>query len=174
MKNVVFVSGNYGSGKSTLCRNYSLKTKWKHITASSLITKTVGERYEESKSVKDISLNQDKLISEISALPPGDYLLDGHTVILNSNKQPECISVDVFSKIGIQAIILVRTDEDKILQRIRERESFNYSVKEVKLINDLEYKMAKEISEGLDIPLKIIDSSINQFDKSLKEIEEFL
>lgn len=63
---VVFVSGVYGVGKSTLCNNLAQKCHIKFYSAGDIISEENGEKYGSNKLVKNKELNQDILIKKIS------------------------------------------------------------------------------------------------------------
>jgi adenylate kinase len=172
MKKVIFISGSYGSGKSTLCKKKTEQSNFVHISASKIITDECNESYENSKSVKDVQNNQDVLIEKISELSKGNYLLDGHFVIMNNLNTPEVIKIDVFKRLELSGIILVLLQAKELYHRLKGRDSFDYSINQLEVINRLELETARKTSKELSIPLRIIYSKYNEFEKAINEILE--
>ena len=172
MKNVVFISESYGSGKYKLYRKKAEQSDFVHISASKIITHECNESYENGKSVKDVQNNQDILIEKISELPDGYYLLDGHFVIMNKHNIPESIKIDVFKRLKISGIILVLVQAKELYLRLKRRDNFDYSMDKLEVINQLELETAEETSKELNIPLRIIYSKYNEFENAINEILE--
>lgn len=172
MKRLIFISGSYGSGKSTLCKKKVEQSGFVHISASKIITDECNESYENSKSVKDVQNNQDVLIDKISKLADGDYLLDGHFVIMNNHNIPESIKIDVFKRLNVSGIILVLVQPKELYLRLKRRDNFDYSIDQLEVINQLELETAEKTSKELNIPLRIIYSRYNEFENAINEILE--
>lgn len=62
MSSVIFVSGVYGVGKSTLCNKLSKKCAINFYSAGDIISDINGEIYGANKQVKNKEYNQEILI----------------------------------------------------------------------------------------------------------------
>ena len=65
MKSVIFVSGVYGVGKSTLCNAVAHKCHLESYSSSDLISDVNGEIYGANKKVKNKISNQNILIERV-------------------------------------------------------------------------------------------------------------
>lgn len=93
---VIFVSGAYGVGKTTLCEMLSNKKGIPHYSASDIISQATSETYGSNKIVKNVKNNQDILIESVSSLlkKNNDILLSGHFCIFD--KKSEVIKLPEF------------------------------------------------------------------------------
>ena len=96
MQNVIFISGVYGVGKSTLCSKLSSMTGIPAFSAGDLISEINGEVYGRNKVVKDAKSNQDILISAVDTKLKeySRFLLAGHFCIVDryNNPGPEAVT----------------------------------------------------------------------------------
>lgn len=92
---IILLSGVHGVGKGYyLKKNFVMSEKFTILEASTLI-----KRYKEAddagyKRVKDISNNQDVLLTALlkeQKTVRNNIILDGHLCLLNSNGELECI-----------------------------------------------------------------------------------
>lgn len=153
-KNLIFIAGIHGVGKSTLCQNISSKYNLEHYSASHLIKKINSKDYSNYKLVETIDSNQDDLIIAIeSFLDKGKkYFLDGHFCLLNSEKDITKIPQETFKNMNLKAIIVLTDDSKNILERLNKRDSSNYTFDEIDRFNNAELLYSKEVSEKLNIP----------------------
>lgn len=66
MGSVVFASGVYGVGKSTLCESLSKRCRINYYSAGDVISNVNGEKYGSNKTVKDKELNRYILVEKIT------------------------------------------------------------------------------------------------------------
>lgn len=107
-KNIIFVGGIHGVGKTTICNNLSNELSIEHYSSSNLISMLDSERIKQDKRVEDIQDNQNMLLEAIKYFLDKDtfYLLDGHFCLINSDNIIQKVPVKVFELLGIKGIIL--------------------------------------------------------------------
>lgn len=154
---MIFVSGVYGVGKSTLCNKLSKKFHINYYSAGDIISDVNGEKYGSNKIVKDKELNQNILVKKISEKLESEkiIILAGHFCILGNDGQVEQLPIDTYSKLQLSSIILLESEPDIIIQNLRKRDGKNYSIKQIKEFLYNERNCAKYIAESLNIPLLI-------------------
>ena len=174
---VIFVSGVYGVGKSTLCWNLSQNNHLPSYSAGDLISKINGEKYGANKKVNNINQNQDILVDEtMNILKNQDLvILAGHFCIMGENGKPEELPTDVYCKLNLSLIILLEANSDRIVNNLKLRDGIQYSKKQMEVFLDAERTCAYKISENLKIPLiihdmKFDDSDMQKINRLLKEV----
>src|SRR5262249_1164106 len=100
-RNVIFVGGIHGVGKTTYCEKLSSDLNLKHYSASDLI-KEVKRTNSVHKNVKNIPQNQDILLDAIDKCFYENkwYILDGHFCLLNEQGSISPIPFATFQSIG--------------------------------------------------------------------------
>ena len=171
---VIFFSGIYGVGKSTLGKLLSRKSKIPYYSASDLITKSIGEQYGPNKVVKNKEKNQQVLIDNVEKIlsETNQIIIDGHFCIFNSNGDVEELPRFVFEKIHIERIILLNGDFEKIRQNIRSRDRKDYTQEQLSNLNDKEEKYAKIIVHELRVPF--LQYTMKYCDEDINKIFEFI
>ena len=103
-RQIYFISGAYGVGKSTLCDKLSLATEIPTYSASDLISAKVNENYGSQKAVKNKEGNQRALLSAVDALldTENPIILSGHFRIFNSKQETEVLPDFIFSELVIK------------------------------------------------------------------------
>lgn len=167
--NVIFISGVYGVGKSTICKKISSFLNIPAFSSGDLISEKNGEKYGPNKLVKDKNYNQQLLIGAINEkiINTPNILLAGHFCILNSNYDVEILPEFVFRKIHISKIILLETAAEVIINHLRYRDNKNYSLNEIMKLIEAENLQANKIAKDLNVPIivhkmKYDDSDISQ------------
>lgn len=170
----IFIAGIHGVGKTTMCQAYSEKHPCVHKSASQLIKEAKATAIEaNSKQVKDIDGNQQILIESVNKIRQSgnDLLLDGHFAILNSENKPIALETNVFSDLGINAVIVISDDPDSITKRLESRDDKSSKAIDVTQFQNLEISRAKEVANELNLPvfeIKAFDqSSFDQIVSSL-------
>lgn len=165
---VIFVSGVYGVGKSTLCNKLSKKCNINYYSAGDVISDVNGEKYGSNKIVKDKELNQNILVERISEKLEREkiIILAGHFCILGNDGKVEQLPLDTYSKLQLSAIILLESEPDIIIQNLRKRDDKNYSIRQIEEFLHNERDCAKYIAESLSIPL-----FIRKMDFSCRDLE---
>lgn len=109
---MVFLTGIYGSGKSTLCDRLCSTSTIQYIRASDLIYREKHTLPPTNKRINQVNENQQYLIQALQKLSftQTPILLEGHSCLLNKQLAVERISPDVFQQMNISAIILLMVD----------------------------------------------------------------
>lgn len=158
---MVFISGVHGVGKSYFCNLIKEATGIECFSASTLIKERKKQGFPADKRVADIDENQFYLLAAVDDLRAslGEFLLDGHFCLLNTEGVITRISIDTFTTLKPEAIILLTEDPNVISNRRQERDRVEYKVSDIKAFQDEEIKYAKEVAELLHVPLKISTGS---------------
>ena len=117
---IVFIGGVHGVGKSTHCQHISERTGLQWFMASALIKAQMQSAIVmQLKTVADPIGNQELLLLGVrNCMRPdqGRALLDGHFTLLNADGEIVAIDIDVFVRLGLESIIVIRDDAAAILQ----------------------------------------------------------
>lgn len=170
---IVFVGGVHGVGKSTCCQQITARTGMQLFTASALIKAekqsaiAVG-----SKAVVDPIGNQELLLRGVrNCMSPGQgrVLLDGHFTLLNAVGEIVVIDIDVFFRLGLEGVIVIRDDVAAICSRLRERDGQDWSISKISAQQDAEISQAHDVATKLCIPfLPITAFDVNDFEKVIE------
>lgn len=168
---ILFIAGAHAVGKSYLCSNFLINHDVEYHSASSLIAKGKAENWGIDKKTSDAELNQKILIKQLASFKENkeDLLLDGHFVLVSNESKFIQLNHSIFHEMGINGIVLVETDEEKIIRRFTERAAnLSFSPKELMA---LERKNALAVAKRLNIPLVILNSpSIECFNDIIESI----
>lgn len=159
IRNLIFVGGIHGVGKSTFCTKISDNHGIKAYSASKLIAYKKNEAYTKDKRIQDIKSNQMYLLEALDEVESNKvFVLDGHFCLLDQNGVITRIPEQTFIDISPRSIVLLIDSVNEIIFRLQARDGHvhNYSV--IKEFQDEEISYAKIISEKLKVPLIIIDS----------------
>ena len=158
---MIFISGVHGAGKSYFCNLVKKATGIECFSASTLIKKRKKQGFSSDKRVANIDENQLYLLAAVDDLRASlrEFLLDGHFCLLNTKGEITRISLDTFTTLKPEAIILLTEDPEVIAKRRQERDGVEHKASEIKAFQDEEVKYAKEVSELLKVPLKISTGS---------------
>lgn len=169
MGSVVFVSGVYGVGKSTLCERLSKRCRINYYSAGDVISNVNGEKYGSNKTVKDKELNQYILVEKITEKLESEriILLAGHFCILGNDGEVEQLPLHIYSKLQLSSIILLESEPDIIIQNLNRRDGKEYSVKQIETFLCTERNCAMHTAESLNIPLRIHKMEFNHRDLEL-------
>ncbi|MCM3340592.1 ATP-binding protein [Paenibacillus sp. MER TA 81-3] len=164
MKNIIFISGVHGVGKTQFCRELTNDYQLIHHTASQLIASKKQKHFDNSKRVSHITENQDYLIEAINELELLDttLLLDGHFCVINEFSNIVRLPIQTFSDLLPRGIILLTDDEAHIHSRLVKRDSIAFiDIDMIRKLQQEELIFAQEISNMLHIPLCIYRVSDN-------------
>lgn len=163
-RNIIFVGGIHGVGKSTFC-NKLLENSNKNIvhqSCSNLLRLYKDLEYKENKSVKNIEENQEILLEAIEKFMNDSdiYILDGHFCLINSKNEITNVPIGLFEKLRPKLIIILKINAKIICNRLKIRDKKEYSLEFIKEFQEKEIKRARYISENLNIKLKEIDLNL--------------
>ena len=166
---IILLSGVHGVGKGYyLKKNFVMSEKFTILEASTLI-----KRYKEAddagyKRVKDISNNQDVLLTALlkeQKTVRNNIILDGHLCLLNSNGELECIPEDFIIKASINGIILLQDKAETIAQRQAIRDGKKISCELIDMMQKEERNYCEMLFSKYNILYSVIDNNCdyNQF-----------
>ncbi|GFZ93929.1 hypothetical protein GCM10008018_45500 [Paenibacillus marchantiophytorum] len=171
MRNLIFVGGIHGVGKSTFCTKLSDNHGIKAHSASKLIAFKKNETFTKDKRIQDIKSNQMYLLEALDEVESNVFLLDGHFCLLDINGIITRIPEQTFIDISPRAIVVLIDSVKEIISRLQARDSHLHNHSVIKEFQDEEIGYAKIISEKLNVPLIILDSENREFENSeLKNI----
>lgn len=157
---MIFVGGIHGVGKTTLCKYVEKEFDLSHYSSSALISKLKRKQFTDKK-IANISSNQDFLIEALGNLnlESQEYILDGHFCLLNKDEEIVNIPVETFINLSPNAILLIISPIEKIVQRLYERDNQHYLNSFIDLFQKREIEYSNEIANILEVPWFILDSN---------------
>ena len=157
MRNIAFIGGIHGVGKSTVCQQICDKLDLIHLSASELIKWSDINEDAKNKKVKNVQDTQGRLIIGLrNTVQTGKrYLLDGHYCLLNTNGEIEDIPVSTFQMINPFSLNIILGDVSEIKKRIEARDNRHYEYDLLKRMQDNELQCAKYLSEKLGVMLNV-------------------
>jgi len=154
---VIFVSGPYGVGKSTLCGELSNLLNVPYYSAGDLISKKKGEIYGPHKKILNVDFNQEILIEEVNLLLRHErvIILAGHLNLINDKSEIVSVDLHFFKQLGVSTIIVLIADASTIKDNLYDRDHEIYSLQLIKRLLHAEIKKAKCYSTKLNCGLII-------------------
>ena len=170
-KEVIFIAGAYGVGKSTLGNKISNSLNIPFYSAGDLISEINKETYGANKAVRDKHDNQNILINAVESKLSNEpsIILAGHFCIFNKDNEVEHIPEFVFQQIYLSQIVLLEAETEIICENLRKRDDKEYSKELINKLIKLEHDSAEKIANKLNIPLIIHKMQFNQSDLSIIE-----
>ncbi len=159
MRGTIFIAGVHGVGKSTAAELLTTRYGVPHYTASKIIKEMRSTIDPDSgKLVSNVAANQELLISGVQKIlqKHPSFILDGHFTLLNKFSEIEKIDIDVFKRLSISGVILLKEMPTTIYSRLANRD---VSVMPVDIINRhqvAEEEYANYVSSLLGIPICIL------------------
>ena len=156
-KDIIFIGGIHGVGKSTICKDICKKFQLEYLSASELIKwSDINEDHLE-KEVSDINMTQNRLLEGLKRVSEkgGTYLLDGHFCLLNAKQEVVPVPFQTFQNINPVLAGVIVGDVGIIRDRIQSRDGKSY---EYGVLNELqlrEQSYAAEVSDKLGVKLCI-------------------
>lgn len=159
-RNIIFVGGIHGVGKSTICANLKNDLSIDSLTASQLIRREKKALINQNKLVNDSLDNQIRLIKQLKEESSHKrLLLDGHLTLINKKHEVEDIPLSIFQQINPSHIVLITSSTESIIERLKKRDNKTYDFYLIDSMSKREKKQAERISKALNIPLYIFSSN---------------
>lgn len=173
-KNVYFIAGVYGVGKSTLCDKLSRAMGIKAMSASDIISALNGETYGSEKSVKDKAANQYLLKKGVEQILEREncLILAGHFCIWDKNLNIEFLPDFIFNELSIAKIIMLNASSIQVIKNLHERDNQNYELDKIEDLMSAECNMAQRIADKYSIDLLIHNMSFS--DNDVDQIMSFI
>ena len=137
---MIFISGIHGVGKSYFCNLVKEATGIECYSASSLIKERKKKGFPADKRVADIDENQLYLLAVVDDLRAsvGEFLLDRHFCLWNTDGVITRISLNTFTTLRPEAIVLLTETPEIIAKRCQERDNVAHKVSDIKAFQDEE------------------------------------
>lgn len=145
---MIFISGVHGVGKSYFCNIVKERLDMDSYPASKLIAEKRKAGFDKDKLIPNIDENQQYLLVAVDELRQNssNFILNGHFCLLNASGKVTRISLETFTTLHPDAIVLLTEKPEIICRRRKERDNIDISVESVKEFQDEEKKYAEEIS----------------------------
>ncbi len=181
-KNIIFVAGVSGVGKTTFLKKIAENAEFQRLTASLIIKeqrKYIGVQKMTSEELRLANLadNQKVLVDGFHRLkiPQMDLIIiDGHTVIDTPNGLIK-IESSVFKGLGVEHFIFLKEQPAEILKRRRADSSRNRHSISAELIEQQQAKslvVTAKIAEVLGVPMSILNTC--QSDDALRILKNLI
>lgn len=178
MSDVVFVTGAYGVGKTTLVDAVSREVRIPVRTASELIRSRSNYSLDSNgKVVADKDRNQEILISAVNDVlyTTPHFLLDGHVALMTGPGTYQPIDYLYFDRLSILGIILLEAGAKTICRNLLSRDGTAVSLEAIKANLQLERQHSAVIAHVLGVPhhrinLAYTDDDVNSVAERVKTI----
>ena len=167
-RNVIFIGGIHGVGKSTLCKKLCNDLGLEYLSASKLIgdykNELARKNLDDGKSVANINDNQDILVEAVKGIVSLNekFLMDGHFTLLDSKKAVQPIPLSTFASIMPGALIVLIDDPAAIQGRLLSRDHTDYDLKLLEAMQTQEVKHAEYV--GIKLNIKTFHARIDNYD----------
>lgn len=159
MREIIFVGGIHGVGKSYFCSYLKQKYNTQHFSCSSLISGFKKQQFEK-KEIEDVNDNQSILVQALSTITFNKpFFLDGHFCLLTPERSIIQIPFDTFLDISPQAIIVLKDDPEKVYSRLIQRDKVQYDISLLQNMQNKELSYSYFVSQELSIPYFVYDVS---------------
>jgi adenylate kinase len=175
IKNILFIGGIHCSGKGVLsekiCKKYKSLTP---LTASKVLGWNGND-----KVVSDVDKTQMRFEENLQSMTDMDtpYLLDGHFCLWTKDYSIEKIPMRTFKAINPYAIVLVESDANTVLDRLKRRDGKEYKLVNITELQTQERLYAESVAKELNVEFvtynnedeeprlnSLVESFISQFD----------
>ncbi len=159
-RNIIFIGGIHGVGKTTLCDKILVDVDANYYSASNLIGMLNSNSInKDNKSVVDIEGNQNSLITAIDNHVDNTRLclLDGHFCLLDPERNIKRIPQKTFDSISPKAIITLHDRIDNIQRKNAKRDGIPYDRGLLLSFQNEELKYSKSVAASLQIPYIELD-----------------
>lgn len=154
---MIFISGVHGVGKSYFCSIVREQIGIETYSASKLISDRKNQGFPASKLIPDIDENQQYLVASVDELRKkgNEFIVDGHFCLLNGEGKITRISLDTFTSLNPDAIILLTENPQVIAERRKARDGIDHSIEEIEAFQQQERLYSTEVAALLGIPIII-------------------
>jgi adenylate kinase len=160
MRQILFVGGIHGVGKTYFCSKISAKNDLPHYSASKLISLQKEIYFSGNKNVEHIEGNQNFLIDALQTRTSNsNIILDGHFCLLNREGIVTEIPDLTFNQIAPKGILVLTNDINIIVNRLNQRDGKEY---DLNLLNDFQNKeieYSQKVAKKLNVPFLLVNSS---------------
>ena len=167
-RNVIFVGGIHGVGKSTICKKLCNDLVIEYLSASKLISdynnKLSRNNLDVGKLVNDIGQNQDILARAVKEYAGQNeiYLLDGHFTLLDSSGNIQSIPLSTFGTLTLAAIVVLTDDPAAIQKKLSSRDGEQFDLKLLEAMQIQELTNAEQV--GIKLKIKVFKAVVNNYD----------
>ncbi len=154
-KNIAFIGGIHGVGKSTICQKICAELEIEYLSASELIRWNEKNEDYKNKKVQNIPTTQNRLIIGLINVIQKDkyYLLDGHYCLLNSDNKITDIPLATFREINPVSLNLILGDISEVKARLEQRDNRLYNYDLLERMQNSEIAYAHQLSNNLGVTL---------------------
>lgn len=170
---MIFISGIHAVGKGYFCNLVNKELGIKSYSASTLISQKKHSGFDKNKLVPDIEENQQYLLAAVQDLREigTDFILDGHFCLINkSTGNPERISLETFTSLKPEAIVLLTEKPEVIVERRKARDGINETPEYIEEFQNIEKQYAKEVADLLGSKL-FVSKGATDFDSAIEFIK---
>lgn len=171
---IVFVGGIHGVGKTYLGTPVAKQLGMRHATASQLIRDERGlQSWGTDKRVEGVDENQAALVAATNRLRSSGQklLLDGHFVLRGTDGKFNEINPQVFRDLQIQAVVLLHTCVDLVIERLRARGDTSWTKSGLQVFTEREDAHARRVSAELGTAFRYLASpSESEFRDAISSI----
>lgn len=155
---MIFISGIHAVGKGYFCDLVNKELGIKAYSASALIAKARNSGFSSDKLVANIEENQQYLLAAVQELRESgtNFILDGHFCLINEGTgEPERISLETFTTLKPEAIVLLTEKPEVIVERRKTRDGVDDSPEYIERFQNMEKQYAEEVADLLNAQLFI-------------------
>lgn len=158
----IFIAGIHGVGKTFFSNKYLSPYGWNCYSASSIIKSYHGD-VNKNKLTSVITDNQEKLLSGIKVIRQSfcDISIDGHFTLLDPNSTIVPVSTDIFKRMNLDGLIVLKAPEGEIIQRLKKRDGTHWPLSLFKRFQKEEESAAISFAKSNNIPYVVINSLSN-------------
>lgn len=159
---MIFISGIHAVGKGYFCGLVKKQLGIEAYSASDLIAKARNSGFSSDKLVANIEENQQYLLAAVKELRENgtNFILDGHFCLINKDTgEPERISLETFTTLKPEAIVLLTEKPEVIVERRKTRDRIDETPEYVDNFQNMEEQYAKDVAKLLNAKLFISSGS---------------
>lgn len=154
-RNLIFVTGIHGVGKTSRCRAISDKFGLLYLNAGEVINREKEiHNIVKDKRVADVVDNQNFLIKGLNkSASEKNLLLDGHLTLISNGYEIEKVPTRFLREINPALIILLMNNPDEIVKNLRNRDLKDYTVELITSQQEIESKYAEQVAKELNVQI---------------------